>query len=304
MNRLSSLLALVLVSATAFAADRPAGHCPFACAKPELVPARLRRIASLDWRQIDRAAIAGEWPEAPISSDHPGPGGMDGLALLLNSTACCCKTGQELAGAGFAVPGFRDRGPDSSGLWTVEVYLCRPNKKQAIDALNELVDAVVPEHPKSRFAASWDPSDDGQGVYAAAWDSGQERFVLEARTGPDPGRWTGSFWLSRRPPPGVLETWPMDDGSQVRVLRLKIDQSGHPREKVLQFAYLSECPIADRPCWSKEISAFWPRLRAKAEREGIRRVSLSVEDGALASTGFSARRGADGKWYGPSFFKY
>jgi hypothetical protein len=226
------------------------------------------------------------------------------LAVLEADSTCCCKAGQELAFPGFDVPPLGDPHAKTPGLWTVDVFLCRPTKKQAIDALKDLIDAVVPEHPRTNYAAGWDAADNDQGVYAVRWESGREHFILEARTHPDRGKWRGWFSLARCPPVEVLETWTLEDGSPVRVLRLEIDQSGHPAEKILRFAHVSDCATPDLPCWSKELTAFWPRVRVRAESEGIRRVDLTVEDGAGASIGFSARRNADGKWDGPSFLKY
>ncbi|MGA2435144.1 MAG: hypothetical protein ABSG25_07640 [Bryobacteraceae bacterium] len=309
MNRMSSFLILALASGMGCTVNRHAQNCS-GCSKPELVPARLRRIASLNWAQIDQTVIGREWPEAkviPLTYMSAGPGVLE--AAIERS----CNAGQDLTSAEFIVPPLawtlsKTQPPaNPSGLWTAEVFLCRPTKKQAIDAVQKLIDAVVPEHPGTKHADAWSASDNGQGVYAARWEFGQERFVLSAHAaaglGRLQGKWIGLFSLTRTPPVDVIETWTLDGGSQVKVLRLEIEQSGQPPEKVLRFAYLTDCVASDMSCWSKELTAFWPRLRTRAERKGIRKVEVSVEDGARGWS-FMPRLNADGKWVGPSFLKY
>jgi hypothetical protein len=272
-------------------------NCGTTCVRPDLIPARLHRIASLDWRKIDRDVFHREWPEAPVPPVSLGPPQSRGTKDLERDIACCCKAGQGLVAAGFDYPLAETPTAEAPGLWGVEVIVCGPIRKQTVDALKALVDAVVPEHPKSA-PTNWGPS--GGAGATAVWDAGGERLVLDAFVQPRQGGWLGWFELHRRAPLRAVETWTLEDGSQVRILRLEIESSGNPPEKILRLDYLSECPF-DHSCWSKEITAFWPRLRARAEREGIRKVDLGVSSGVGAYEGFRVVRGADGKWDGPPF---
>ena len=298
------LLPLLLLSGLMLAADRSARNCPVVCNNPEPLVLRLRRIVALDWRQIDLNVIRKEWPEAPPPPDHPGPGGLEGWARLEDDIQCCCKAGQELAAPEFEAAGLEETDRNPPGLWGLNVILCRPTRTRAIAAMNELIEAVIPEHPKSKYVIGWDrPEGDGRGILAASWDTGQERFILDA--GIEHRRaWRGWFQLNRRLPFEAMETWTLDGSSQVRVLRIETDQSRHPPEKDLWFTYLSECSHWDRPCWAKEVAAFWPRLKARAEREEVSVVHIWVDEGAGTSVSVRFKRQPDGSWQGPPYLRF
>jgi hypothetical protein len=142
-------LVLLLASGMALAGCNSTRNCGATCVRPGLIPARVRRIASLDWRKIDRAAFHREWPEAPVPPVSLGPPQSPSIKGLERDIACCCKAGQGLVVAGFDYPLAETPTAEAPGLWGVEVIVCGPTRKQAVDGLKALVDAVVPEHPKS-----------------------------------------------------------------------------------------------------------------------------------------------------------
>jgi hypothetical protein len=292
------LLALCMLAV----AGRSAQKRDCACISPKLTPERLRRVASLNWRQLDRTTIAREWPEAPVL-----PCGPAGLAGLMAAFDRCCKTGRDLGLVGFEAgfSGSIDPRQGSAGLWGIDVSLCRRSKQEILSALGELVDAVASKHSEATYAYGWSASDGiDQAIYAARWVSGQDAFVLEARAFAVGRKWQAGFKLRRRLPDGVRGTWTLDDGSQVRVLRTEVKDSTHGPGRDLWFSYLTDCLLPDQSCLDQEITRLWPRLEARAEREGVRGVFLTSEDGAGASKTIFPRRRADGEWDAPPWKRH
>ncbi|MGD0014693.1 MAG: hypothetical protein ABSD56_09740 [Bryobacteraceae bacterium] len=292
--RLAALGILAVAGLTASARDRTAQKRDCACISLEAMPERLKNVVSLNWRQLDRSTITREWPEAPVL-----PCEFADLTKLNAVIDRCSKTGR-VAGyldfeAGFSTSVAPPQ--EGTGLWGIEVYLSRRSKQEILSALGELVAAVVSKHPVATYVYGWSASDGSdQAIYAARWGSGQDTFVLEASVFAAGGKWRGGFTLRRRPLAEVGETWTLDDGSQVRVLRNEIQDYQHPPARVLRLAYLTDCLIADQSCLGQEVTRLWPRIRARVERERIRRVFVTIVDGAGASTTIFPRRRADGEW--------
>jgi hypothetical protein len=266
------------------------------------LPDRLRRIASLNWREVDRATIAKEWPEAnlcPPGTPSPLAPSLEEIAVGIDQ---CCDKYSACVALNFTAPA-----PGARGFWGFDLYLRRSSKQVAFDALAELVAAVVPERPKAKELEDWGPSDRvDRSRYMALWTTAEDTFVLDASVegySRDSKGWYGHLALHRRWLPAVRETWTLDDGSLVRILSIETTGRSDSREKVLRVRYLTDC-LVDSPCLERESGHLWPRLRSLAEKQGAQEVSLLADDCALYSAGFAAKRGADGKWSGnlPAFF--
>lgn len=279
------------------AADASTQGCkPVGCGRigPGPLPERLRRVASLNWREADRATIAREWPEAnlcpPNSSSPVSPSLEDAYTELER----CCKENPACGGPVFTAPI-----PATTGLWAIDLALCRSSKRLAFDALAELVAAVAPEQPKAKALEDWSPSDSSkQSRYMVRWTTAEDTFVLEAFVWRGNESWMGRFNLQRRWQPDVRETWTLDDGSLVRILSIETTGSSDSQGKVLRLGYLTECLAIDLECLDRETSRLWPRLRSLAERQGVREVSLWIDDCVGYRQSRNAQRGANGEWAG------
>jgi hypothetical protein len=263
---------------------------------------RLRRIASLNWREVDRATIAKEWPEANLCPPGtPSPIAPSLEEVVAGIDQCCGKYSACVA------PTFTAPIPGATGFWAFDLYLRRASKRVAFDALAELVAAVVPKRPEAKELEDWGPSDSvDRSRYMALWATGEDTFVLDATVDEYNGGakgWYGRLALRRRWQRAVRETWTLEDGSSARILSIETTGASDSRKKVLRVRYLTDC-LNDSPCLTREAGRLWPRLRSLAERQGAQEVSLWADDCALYSAIFAAERGPDGNWSGnlPAFF--
>lgn len=263
---------------------------------------RLRRIASLNWREVDRATIAKEWPEANLCPPGPPSPVAPSLEEFTAGIDRCCSKYPACVALVFTAPI-----PGATGFWGFDLYLRRSSKRVAFDALAELVAAVVPERPKAKVLEGWEASDSvDRSGYMALWTTSVDTFVLDA-TVDEYNRgskaWYGRFALRRRWQLVVRETWTLDDGSLARILSIETTRPSDSRKKVLRVRYLTDC-LNDSSCQTREAGQLWPRLRSLAEHQGAQEVSAWADDCALYSAGFGAERGADGEWTGslPVFF--
>ncbi len=266
------------------------------------LPYRLRRIASLNWREVDRATIAKEWPEANLCpSGTPSPVTPSLEEWQAGIDQCCSKYSACVALV-FTAPV-----PAATGLWGFDLYLRRSSRRSAFDAVAKLIAAVGPEEPKAKVLEDWKPSGSiEQSRYMALWTTSEDSFVLDAVVAEDnvgSKGWYGRFALRRRWQPDIRETWTLDDGSLARILSIETTGPSDSQKKVLRVRYLTDC-LLDIWCLDREAGRLWPRLRSLAEHQGVQEVSVWADDCAFYSTSFDAERGADGKWTGslPLFY--
>ncbi len=278
-------------AAVAFFAAGPAASgldCP--CTPPEVMVARLHRVASPDWKQVDRTTLVRVWPEVAVAPC--GPDG-DPLEALVAEGQRCSKAGGELGISAFGPGGSKD-----GNLLEIDVHLTRPTKRQTMARLRELIGAVHAGRPAASYRDGWDPSDpDDRGAYLARWQVRGETFALEARTGGVDGESHGWFRLLRLTPPDVRETWTLEDGRLVRVLSLETTRRPDSPVKVLRLRYLTECFYADLACVGNEVRRLWPRLQALADEQEAREITLWIDDGVM-SQAHDAKRSTNGEWTG------
>lgn len=266
------------------------------------LPYRLRRIASLNWREVDRATIAKEWPEVNLCPPGPPSPVAPSLEEFTAEIDRCCSKYSACVALSFTAPV-----PAATGLWGFDLYLRRSSRRLAFDAVAKLIAAVTPEDPKTKVLEDWEPSGSiERSRYSALWTATEDTFVLDAYVTEESRGvkgWYGRLLLRRRWQPDIRETWTLDDGSLARILSIETTGPSDSQKKVLRVRYLTDC-LNDFGCLSREAAQLWPRLGNLAEHQGAQEVSVWADDCALYSAAFGAERGADGKWTGslPLFF--
>ncbi len=285
-------VALLIAGGMAFGADE--GGSVARCTKPEAFAGHLKQLLTRDWRQVEVNALRKEWPEVSV----PDPQYIIGAEAQERQTKCCCQAAKWNTYAAFhpALGLHLRSAPNAPGLWGVGAAVCGATTAQALRTVNELIAAAVPQHPRTRFVFNWEPSKSEQGSYVAAWDAGGERFVLEADVFEYHQEWRGWFELLRRAPVNAVETWSLDNGGRVQVIEERVDPSTPAAEKALKFIYRSDCPVRDPSCREQEFTVLWPRLKAKAEHEGVHRVELEIDGSDAVSMSVRVERKADGSW--------
>jgi hypothetical protein len=264
--------------------------------RPGPLPYRLRRIASLNWREVDRAKIAKEWPEVNLCPPGPPSPVAPSLEALEDGIEQCCSRYSACVALAFTAPI-----PAATGLWGFDLYLRRSSRRLAFDTVAKLIAAVTPEEPKTKVLENWEPSGSiERSRYMALWTTTENTFVLDAYVTEESRGvkgWYGRLLLRRRWQPDIRETWTLDDGSLARILSIETTGSSDSQKKVLRVRYLTDC-LVDIWCLDREAGQLWPRFRSLAERQGAQEVNAWADDCALYSTSFDAERSADGKWTG------
>ena len=255
------------------------------------LPCRLRRIASLNWREVDRATAAKEWPRQTCAlRDRLRRSLRVSKSSQLESTDAAVNTPPVLLWSS------RPRSPVPLGSGASTCISAASSKRVAFDALAELVAAVVPERPKAKVLEGWGASDSvDRSRYMALWTTSEDTFVLDA-TVDEYNRgskaWYGRFALRRRWQLVVRETWTLDAGSWARILSIETTRPSDSRKKAFfRVRYLTDC-LNDSSCQTREAGQLWPRLRSLAEHQGAQEVSVWADDCALDLGGVSAQNAA------------
>lgn len=244
-------------------------------------------LSRLDWRELDEAAVVASWPEANLLPCDGNTSG--GLGAYQEALRRCCVTCGTCGGPALT------QSPDETGLQSISLMVCRKDGQEALDALKRLVDATISRALDRSFEPGWTLGPERKhAVNSYRFRSHEQTFIVEARVGGDEGRWVGIFDLTRCYAREISERWILEDGTSVRILESEIDTSGETSR--LRFSYLTNCLIDDHSCMSDEAQRLWPRLRARAEDQGVTSVSWSTEDCRFASIGRGAHRRSDGEW--------
>ena len=258
---------------------------PCGCVAGDVAVRGLERVAVRDWRQIDRSALEGDWPQA-VPCEAANERGIEGVK---EEIARCCET-CEMCGAAAI-----DEGPTEVGLRAVDLWICPGAEESQRAALLALTQAVVGSKPTLKPNSAHQT--DSRVIEGYTWTSNGELFMLRADAVRTDEEWMGNFQLGRCRSEAVADTWRVNGENIVRVIRAEVEGSSAD-DKVLWFEYVTTCVLEDRGCHATELDQLWTTLRSLADRQQVTAIQLVAETCVGSSVGFRLDLAADGRWKG------
>ena len=237
-----------------------------ACVELDRAMEGLSVMSRIDWEPLERSRLAEMWPTA-IDSCEPLP---TGLFVEEEFYDLCCSTcgtcgGQRLVES------------DDSSIVTLHamgVLVCRDTQDEAKRDQNRLVEAAIPQNANRSYESV---RENGLLMDTYRWDSRGETFLLKASILERRQAWIGRTEVIRCQKWDSLETWSLDDGSEVDILGIAIDPKSED-VRWIRLDYATRCVLAtESSCIQSEVHRVWSRLMTETDLSDVDVVSIAAQ---------------------------